>query len=72
MKKAITFWIEDDADIVAFCGTIAIKRSENVQKDHGADGLQMLNLSPKDLKDEIFLPIKGKAKEVRDRKVVEE
>lgn len=72
MKKAITFWIEDDAEAVALCGSLAIKRTENVAKDYGADGLQMFNLSPKDLKPEFFCPINGKMKEVRDGKVVEE
>lgn len=72
MKKAITFWVEDDADIVAFCGTMMIKLKENAAKDYGADGAQMFNLSPKDLKPEFFCPIKGKMKEVRDGKVVEE
>jgi hypothetical protein len=72
MKKAITFWIEDDAEAVALCGSLAIKRSENIAKDYGADGLQMFNLSTKDLKPEFFCPIKGNMKEVRDGKVVGE
>lgn len=72
MKKAITFWIEDDAEVVALCGSLAIKRTENVAKDYGADGLQMFNLSPKDIKSDFFCPINGKMKEVRDGKVVEE
>lgn len=72
MKKAITFWVEDDVEVVALCGTLMLKRSENMEKDYGADGAQMFNFSPKDLKAEFFCPIKGKMKEVRDGKVVEE
>ena len=72
MKKAITFWIEDDVEVVALCGTLMLKRSENVAKDYGADGAQMFNFSPKDLKSEFFCPINGKMKEVRDGKVVDE
>ena len=72
MKKAITFWVEDDVDVVALCGTLMLKRVENVWKDYGADGAQMFNFSPKDLKLEYFCPIKGNMKEVRDGEVVEE
>ena len=72
MKKAITFWIEDDVEVVALCGTLMLKRSENVAKDYGADGAQMFNFSSKDLKSDFFCPIKGKMKEVRDGKVMEE
>lgn len=72
MKKAITFWIEDNAEVVALCGSLAIKRTENVEKNYGADGVQMFNLSQKDLNLEFFCPINGKMKEVRDGKVVEE
>jgi hypothetical protein len=72
MKKAITFWIEDDAEAVALCGSLAIKRTENIEKNYGADGLQMFNFSPESLKPEFFCPINGKMKEVRDGKVVEE
>lgn len=70
MKKAITFWIEDDAEAVALCGSFAIKRTENMAKDYGADCLQMFNFSQKDLKPEFFCPINGKMKEVRDGKAV--
>lgn len=72
MKKAIIFWVEDDVEAVALCGTLMLKRSENVVKDYGADGAQMFNFSLKDLKPEFFCPIKGKMKEVRDGEVVEE
>ncbi len=72
MKKAITFWVEDDVDVVALCGTLMLKRVENVGKDYGADGAQMFNFSTKDLKPEFFCPIKGNMKEVRDGKVVGE
>ena len=72
MKKAITFWVEDDVDVVALCGTLMLKRVENVGKDYSADGAQMFNLSTKDLKSDFFCPINGKMKEVSDGKVVEE
>lgn len=72
MKKAITFWVEDDVNVVALCGTLMLKRVENLGKDYGADGGQMFNFSSKDLKSDFFCPIKGKMKEVRDGKVVEE
>ena len=71
MKKAITFWIEDDAEVVALCGSLAIKRTENMAEDYGADGIQMFNLSQKDLKSDFFCPIKGRMKEVRDGEVVD-
>lgn len=72
MKKAITFWIEDDAELVALCGSFAIKRTENMAEDYGADGIQMFNLSQNDLKSDFFCPIKGKMKKVRDGKLVED
>lgn len=72
VKKAITFWVKDDVDVVALCGTLMLKRVENIGKDYGADGAQMFNFSPKDLKSEFFCPIKGNMKEVRDGKAVEE
>lgn len=72
MKKAITFWIEDDAEVIALCGTLAIKRTENVAKDYGADGIQMFNLSQNDLKSDFFCPIKGRMKKVRDGEVMED
>ena len=71
MKKAITFWIEDDAELVALCGSLAIKRAENIAKDYGADGIQMFNLSQNDLKSDFFCPIKGKMKKVRDGEEVD-
>lgn len=70
MKKALTFWIEDDAEAVALCGTLVLKRTENMANDYGADGLQMFNFSPNDLKPEFFCPINGKMTEVRDGKEV--
>lgn len=72
MKKAITFWIDDDVEVVALCGTLMLKRSENVAKDYGADGAQMFNISPETMKTDFFCPIKGRMKEVKDGEVVEE
>lgn len=66
MKKAITLWIEDDAEAIALCGSLAIKRAENIAADYGADGIQMFNLSQDDLKSDFFCPIKGRMKKVRD------
>ena len=72
MKKAITFWVEDDAEVVALCGSLAIKRTETMAENYGADGIQMFNLSQNDLKSDFFCPIKGKMKKVRDGKVVKD
>ncbi len=70
MKKAITFWVEDDVELIALCGTLMLKRAVNIAKDYGADGAQMFNFSTEDLKTDLFCPIKGKMKEIRDGEVI--
>lgn len=58
MKKGITFYIDDDVDMIAFCGTLCTQ-----MKDRDIRGVTMLNLSDDDIAKclEWYVPVKGKA-----------
>ena len=58
MKKGITFYIDDDTDMIAFCGTLCTQI-----KDKDIRGVTMLNLSFEEIKEcsEWYIPVKGKA-----------
>lgn len=72
MKKAITFWVEDDVEVVALCGTLMLKHTENMEKNYGADGAQMFNFSQENIKPDLFCPINGNIKEIKEGDVVDE
>lgn len=58
MKKGITFYIDDDVDMIAFCGTLCTQ-----MKGRDIRGVTMLNLSDDDIAkcSEWYVPVKGKA-----------
>lgn len=60
MKKGITFYIDDDVDMIAFCGTLCTQMKDT---DEPIRGVTMLNLSLDDIKEcsEWHIPVKGKA-----------
>lgn len=60
MKKGITFYIDDDVDMIAFCGTLC---TQTKNTDEPIRGVTMLNLSLESIKkcSEWYVPVKGKA-----------
>lgn len=60
MKKGITFYIDDDVEMVAFCGALCTKVKD---MDKPINGVTMLTLSLEDIKQcsEWYIPVKGKA-----------
>lgn len=60
MKRGITFYIDDDVDMIAFCGTLCTQTKDT---DEPIRGVTMLNLSFEDIKEcaEWYIPVKGKA-----------
>ena len=60
MKKVISFYIDDDVDMVAFCGTLCTKTKDT---DEPISGVTMLTLSFDEIKkcSEWYIPVKGKA-----------
>jgi len=62
MKRGITFYIDDDVDMIAFGGTLCTQ-----MKDKSVRDVTMLNLSLEDIKKcaEWYIPVKGKAEPYR-------
>lgn len=69
MKKGIVFYIEDDADLIGFCGTLCTKK-----KNSGIKGVTCFNLDENAVADynEWFIPVCGKAIEIGDNKESED
>lgn len=64
MKRAITFYIDDDVDLVAFCGALCIKTKDFL------NGTTMMGLSDKEISEcsEWYIPVKGKAEPYKAEK----
>lgn len=60
MKKGITFYIDDDVDMIAFCGTLCMKMKDT---DEPISGVTMMTLSVDEIKrcSDWYVPVKGKA-----------
>lgn len=60
MKRGITFYIDDDVDMIAFCGTLCTQMKNT---DEPIRGVTMLNLSLESIKKcaDWYIPVKGKA-----------
>ena len=60
MKKGITFYIDDDVDMIAFCGTLCTQTKDT---DEPIRGVTMLNLTVDSITkcSEWYVPVKGKA-----------
>ena len=60
MKKGITFYIDDDVDMIAFCGTLCTQVKDT---DEPTRGVTMMNLQFDSIKkcSEWYVPVKGKA-----------
>lgn len=64
MKKGFIVWIEDDAELVAFCATVATQKQD-------IRGVTIVNFSKEELNEckEWYFPINDKAKKVIDGEV---
>jgi len=60
MKKGITFYIDDDVDMIAFCGTLCTKKKD---MDESISGVTMMTLSVDEITEcsEWYVHVKGKA-----------
>ena len=61
MKRAITFYIDDDMELIAFCGTLGTKRGNE-------KGITMLTLTPETIAktNEWYVPLDRKAEPYRE------
>lgn len=57
MKRGITFYIDDDVNMIAFCGTLCTQTEGDIR------GVTMLNLTADTIAEcsEWYVPVKGKA-----------
>ena len=60
MKKGITFYIDDDVDMIALCGTLCMKKKDT---DLSISGVTMMTLSVDEITicSDWYVPVKGKA-----------
>ena len=63
MKKVFEVWVEDDAELLAICGGVAVERNSDNEK-----GVSFISLKQEDLKkcDGYLFRVLGKALEVKD------
>lgn len=64
MKKGFIVWIEDDAELVAFCATVATQKQD-------IKGVSIVNFNKQELKEckEWYFSVDDKAKKVIDGEV---
>ena len=63
MKRAITFYIDDDMKLIAFCGTLCTQRDD-------VKGVTLINFTPETIAEtnEWYVPLDRKAEPYKEGK----